>query len=219
MDKTASIGFSLSALQAVAYLDQSLIRRGSVGFNFDDLSQTKEEWQPSIDVGGTWNPTDYLRFSMMGKYLNRPSFGFIPLGEGKINGVPDFVPPAVIDQIRARLRAAQPKLELAPQGRASVAVFPMEGMTLTSDVDVTPNPTLINGADSQIMSVGGEQLFLERLLAARLGVYYDFELPSADPVPTIGLGVEYLGIGFGISGAYDFDESAGALSVGFGYTM
>jgi len=67
--------------------------------------------------------------------------------------------------------------------------------------------------------VGGEQLFLDRLLAGRLGVYYDFQLPGADPIPTIGFGVEYAGFSFDVAGAYDFDKSAGGLTVGFGYTM
>jgi hypothetical protein len=125
----------------------------------------------------------------------------------------------VLEQIRQQLVKAQGKFQLAPQGRSSFSVFPLEGMTISADVDVTPNPTFINGIDSQLMSVGGEQLFLDRLLAARLGVYYDFQLPGADPVPTVGFGVEYAGFSFDIAGAYDFDESAGGLAVGFGYHL
>ena len=44
-------------------------------------------------------------------------------------------------------------------------------------------------------------------------------LPGADPVPTIGIGTEYAGFSFDIAGAYDFQQSAGGLAVGFGYSM
>src|SRR5690606_24792423 len=141
------------------------------------------------------------------------------LSDVKIDGTPPGLPPEFLERIRTRLAESQGRFQLAPQGRASVAAYPIEGMTLTADVDVTPNPTFVRGADSQIMSVGGEQLFLDDMLAGRLGVYYDFLLPGSDPVPTIGFGVSFMGFSFDIAGAYDFDESAGALGVGFGYTM
>lgn len=219
-DETVTLGVTASALQGVVYVDRSFVQSSNTGIDFSkDYEQSRSAWDASVDAGMTWTPAPYLRFAMVGKYLNRPSFDVFDADDIKLNGVPPNLPPAILARAREQLAQLQSRFELAPQGRASVAAFPMEGMTVTSDVDVTPNATFIKGVDSQIMSVGGEQLFLDRLLAGRLGVYYDFQLPGADPVPTIGFGVEYVGFSFDIAGAYDFDKSAGGLAVGFGYTM
>lgn len=219
-DDTLSLGVTASALQGVVYLDRSFIRDGRAGIEFaKNYSSSRDAWDASVDVGGTWLPTPWLRFAIVGKYLNRPTFDLFDIDDLEIGGTPPNLPPQVLARIRERLAEAQGRFQLAPQGRASVAAYPLDGMTLTADVDVSPNQTFIKGIDSQIMSVGGEQLFLDRMLAGRIGVYYDFVLPGSDPVPTIGFGVEYAGFSFDIAGAYDFDESAGGLAVGFGYTM
>lgn len=219
-DDTVTLGVTASALQGVVYIDRSFVQDANTGIDFSkDYDQSRSSWDASVDAGMTWTPAPYLRFAMVGKYLNRPSFDAFDGDEIDINGVPPNLPPELLARVRERLAELQGRFELPPQGRASVAAFPIEGMTLSSDVDVSPNATFIKGVNSQIMSVGGEQLFLDRMLAGRLGVYYDFQLPGSDPVPTIGFGVEYAGFSFDIAGAYDFQKSAGGLAVGFGYTM
>ncbi len=219
-DDTLTLGVTASALQGVVYLDRSFVQKGDTGLEFiKGYDQSRSAWDASVDVGMNWNPEKWLRFGMVGKYLNRPTFDLFDLDDIKINGVPPNLPPEFLARVREQLAQAQSRFELAPQGRASVTAFPLDGMTVSADVDVSPNSTFVKGADSQIMSVGGEQLFLERLLAARIGLFYDFQLPNADPVPTIGFGVEYAGFSFDIAGAYDFQESAGGLGIGFGYTM
>lgn len=219
-DKTLTLGVTASAIQGVVYIDRSFVQEGSTGVeSFKDYDQSRSSWDASVDVGMDWTPISWLRFGMVGKYLNRPTFDVFDASDIKINGVPPNLPPEFLARVRQQLADLQNRFQLAPQGRASVTAFPMEGMTVSADVDVTPNPTFVKGADSQIMSVGGEQLFFDRLLATRLGVYYDFMLPDADPVPTIGIGTEYAGFSFDIAGAYDFQKSAGGLAVGFGYSM
>jgi len=219
-DKTVTLGVTASALQGVVYLDRSFVQSSDTGLDFSkDYEQSESAWDASVDAGMTWTPAPYLRFAMVGKYLNRPSFNVFDADDIKLNGAPPNLPPEILARARARLAEIQSRFELAPQGRSSVAVFPIEGMTVAADVDVTPNATFIKGVDSQIVSVGGEQLFLDRLLAGRLGVYYDFQLPGADPIPTIGVGVEYAGFSFDIAGAYNFQQSAGGMAVGFGYSM
>jgi hypothetical protein len=219
-DKTLTLGVTASALQGVVYIDRSFIQDGDAGFDFSkDYEQSRSSWDASVDAGMTWTPAPYLRFAMVGKYLNRPSFANFSADDVKINGVPPNLPPEILERTRARLAELQSRFQLAPQGRASFAAFPMDGMTVTSDVDVTPNSTFIKDVNSQIVSVGGEQLFLDRMLAGRLGMYYDFQLPGADPVPTVGVGVAYAGFSFDIAGAYDFQKSAGGLGVEFGYSM
>lgn len=219
-DKTVTLGVTASALQGIVYLDRSFVQDADAGIDSStDYSQSRSSWDASVDAGMTWTPAPYLRFAMVGKYLNRPTFDVFDAEDIEIDGAPPNLPPGFLDRVRQRLAEVQSRFELAPQGRASVAAFPMDGMTITSDVDVTPNSTFIKGVNSQIMSVGGEQLFLDRMLAGRLGVYYDFQLPGSDPIPTIGVGVEYAGFSFDIAGAYNFDRSAGGLAVGFGYTM
>ena len=204
----------------MAYLDRSFIQEGSAGAEFaKDYSETRSAWDASVDAGMTWNPEPWLRFAMVGKNLNRPTFELFNFQDLKINGTPPNLPPEVLDKIRQQLAQAQGKFELAPQGRASVAAFPLDGTTVTADVDVAPNPTLVKGIDSQFVSVGGEQLFLDKMLAGRIGMYYDFTLPGTDPVPTIGVGTQLAGFSFDIAGAYNFRQSAGGLAVEFGYTM
>ncbi|MBY0277372.1 conjugal transfer protein TraF [Candidatus Binatia bacterium] len=219
-DKTLTLGVTASAIQGVVYIDRSFVQDSNTGVEFvKDYDQSRSSWDASVDVGMDWTPISWLRFGMVGKYLNRPTFDAFDASDIKINGVPPNLPPEFLARVRQQLADLQGRFQLAPQGRASVTAFPMEGMTVSADVDVTPNPTFVKDADSQIMSVGGEQLFFDRLLATRLGVYYDFTLPDAEPVPTIGLGTEYAGFSFDIAGAYDFQKSAGGLAVGFGYSM
>ena len=219
-DRTLSLGVTASAIQGVVYVDRTFVQSGDTGLEFvKDYDQSRSAWDASVDVGMDWTPISWLRFGMVGKYLNRPTFDVFSASDIKIDGVPPNLPPEYLERVKQQLADVQNRFQLAPQGRASVTAFPMEGMTLSADVDVTPNPTFVKGADSQLMSVGGEQLFFDRLLATRLGLYYDFVLPGADPVPTIGVGTEYAGFSFDIAGAYDFQQSAGGLAVGFGYSM
>jgi len=219
-DKTLSLGVTASALEGVVYFDRSFVQGSRTGWEFaKDFDGSRSDWDASVDVGATWLPTPWLRFAIVGKYLNRPTFDIVDFSNVGINGAPPGVPPELVERIREQLAQAGERFQLSPQGRTSFAVYPLDGMTVTADVDVAPNPTFIKNIDSQIMSVGGEQLFFDDILATRLGVYYDFVLPGSDPVPTIGLGAAYAGFSFDISGAYDFDRSAGGLAVGFGYTL
>lgn len=214
-----ALGVNVKVTQGVVYFDASTLADSETGLDFlKGYSKTNDDWEPSVDVGAIWNPTRWLRFGMVGKYLNRPTFDIFPDEDTLISKIQNRLPPGV--QIPPQfLERVQRKLQLAPQGRASVSVFPIEGMTLSADADVTPNPTFVHDNDSQIISVGGEQLFFDRILAARLGVYYDFVAPNSNPVPSIGVGVEFAGFSFDLGGAYDFDKENAALGVGFGYHL
>jgi hypothetical protein len=219
-DKTLTLGVTASAIEGVVYADRSFIQEGHTGLEFvKDYDVSRSAWNAAVDAGMTWTPVDWLRVAMVGKDLNRPTFNVLNEQDLKIDGTPPNLPPDILARIREKLAAAAPRFELAPQGRASASAFPMDGMTLSTDVDVTPNPTFVKGADSQILSLGGEQLFLDQMLAARIGMYYDFQLPGQDPVPTVGFGVALAGFSFDLGGAYDFQKSAGGLAIEFGYTL
>jgi outer membrane protein OmpA-like peptidoglycan-associated protein len=218
-DRTLSIGVTAKAIQGIVYLDRSTIQRGDTSINFiKDFSSSLSDWDAGVDVGVSWAPLDWLRIGAIGKNLNTPSFNLFNAQTVEIGGLPPDLPPAIEDEIRQQLARNSNSIELAPQGRAGVAFFPLDGMTLSGDIDLAPNPTFVKGIDSQIVSAGAEQLFFDDILATRLGIYSDFGSESPDPVPSFGIGVSWLGISADFAGAYDFQRSAGGLAFGIGYT-
>ncbi len=96
-----------------------------------------------IDVGAIYRPSSWLRFGVVAKDINQPTFD-APGGE---------------------------ELKLSPQVRGGVAVNPYSSLTLTADVDATSNKTFVPGVKSQVLSLGVEQTILSEFLSFRVGAF------------------------------------------------
>jgi hypothetical protein len=97
--------------------------------------------------------------------------------------------------------------------RGGVAVNPYSSLTLTSDVDITSNRTLVPGVKSQVLSLGAEQTILTEFLSFRLGTFKNMQDAKTPFTPTAGLGLRFYAFRLDLGGGYDFREK-GALASG-----
>ena len=184
-DKTFSIGFTAKAIQGAAYNGiQNLVGGQDVKLS-DSFGKAKISTAFGIDVGAIYRPSSWLRFGVVAKDLNQPEFD-----------APDGT-----------------KMKLGPQVRGGVAVNPYSSLTLTSDVDITSNQTLVPGVKSQVLSLGAEQTILTEFLSFRIGAFKNMKDATTPFTPTAGLGLRIFAFRLDLGGGYDFREQ-GALASG-----
>jgi hypothetical protein len=89
-------------------------------------------------------------------------------------------------------------------------------MTITADMDITSNQTLVPGLKSQVLSLGMEQTVLSEFLSFRVGTYKNVQDAGSIFTPTAGLGVRIYSFRMDLAGGYDFDKgdaiASGALA-------
>ena len=132
-----------------------------------------------------YRPFSWLRFGVVGKDINQPTFDAPGGGEFK----------------------------LTPQVRGGVAVNPYSSLTLTFDGDITSNRALIPGIKSRVLSLGAEQTILSQFISLRVGALKNVEDASSAVTPTAGFGIRFFALRVDIGGGYDFRER-GALASG-----
>jgi len=184
-DKTFSIGITAKAIQGAAYNGtQSLVGGQDVKL-LDNFGKAKISTAFGIDVGAIYRPSSWLRFGVVAKDINQPEFD-----------APDGT-----------------KMKLGPQVRGGVAVNPYSSLTLTSDVDITSNQTLVPGVKSQVLSLGAEQTILTEFLSFRIGAFKNMKDAQTPFTPTAGFGLRFYALRIDVGGGYDFREQ-GALASG-----
>jgi hypothetical protein len=183
-DRTLAIGVTGKIIQGAAYAGTATIRNGEDLSLTDDLGKAKTTTAFGIDVGALYRPSSWLRVGIVAKDINQPSFNAPGGGEFK----------------------------LTPQVRGGVALNPWETLTLTADVDVTKNRTLVPDVKSQVISVGAEQTILSELLSLRLGAFKNTADANSYITPTAGLGVRLFALRVDVGGGYDFRERGALVS-------
>jgi hypothetical protein len=116
-DKTFSIGVTGKIIQGAAYNNRTNLQGGQDPSLFNNFGQAKISTSYGIDVGAMYRPSSWLRFGVVAKDINQPSFD----APGGL------------------------QYKLTPQVRGGVAVSPWSTMTITADMDVTSNQTLVPG--------------------------------------------------------------------------
>lgn len=183
-DKTFAIGVTGKVIQGAAYTGTANIDGNDVKLS-DDFGKAKITTRFGIDAGAMYRPSSWLRVGVVAKDINQPAFT-----------APDGS-----------------KYELNPQVRGGVAVNPYSTLTLTGDVDITANRTLVPGLKSQLLSLGGEQTIFSEFVSLRLGVFKDMKDAQSPFTPTAGFGLRIYSFRLDIGGGYDFREG-GALASG-----
>lgn len=185
-DRTFAIGVTGKIIQGAAYTGTSTIRGGGDDVSFtNDLGKAKISTAFGIDIGAIYRPSSWLRFGIVAKDINQPTFDSNVAGEFK----------------------------LTPQVRGGVAVNPWETMTVTFDADITSNRALIPDTKSQVFSLGAEQTILSEFLSLRLGAFKNVQDASSPVTPTAGFGIRLFALRVDVGGGYDFRER-GALASG-----
>lgn len=185
-DRTFAVGITGKFIQGAAYTSTTAIRGASDDVKvFDELGRAKISTALGIDIGAMYRPASWLRFGVVAKDINAPTFD-APNGE---------------------------KFKLDPQVRAGVAFNPYSSLTLSLDADLTSNKTLTPGVKSQLLSLGAEQTILSELLSFRVGAFKNMQDAQTPFIPTAGFGLRLLALRVDIGGGYDFRDQA-ALATG-----
>ena len=183
-DKTFSIGVTGKVIQGAAYNGSTTLTGGTNVSLTDNFGKPTISTAFGIDVGAIYRPSSWLRFGLVAKDLNQPTFD-VPGGE---------------------------ELKLGPQVRGGVAVNPYSSLTLTADVDATSNKTFIPGIKSQVLSLGAEQTIFSEFLSFRVGAFKNMQDTGTPFTPTAGLGLRIFAFRMDVGGGYDFRERGALIS-------
>ncbi len=183
-DKTFSIGVTGKIIQGVAYSGNAAIQGGNEINVSDNFGKGTISTAFGIDVGAIYRPSSWLRFGLVAKDINQPTFDDVGGGE----------------------------LKLGPQVRGGVAVNPYSSLTLTADVDATSNKTFVPGVKSQVLSLGAEQTIFSEFLSFRLGAFKNMKDAGTPFTPTAGLGLRLFAFRADVGGGYDFREQGALIS-------
>jgi hypothetical protein len=183
-DKMFSIGVTGKILQGAAYSGNMALTGGRDVSITDNFGKPTISTAFGIDVGAIYRPSSWLRFGLVAKDINQPTFNDVGGGE----------------------------LKLGPQVRGGVAINPYSSLTLTADVDATSNKTFVPGVKSQVLSLGAEQTIFSEFLSFRLGAFKNMKDAGTPFTPTAGLGLRIFAFRADVGGGYDFREQGALVS-------
>ncbi len=190
-DKTFSIGITAKVIQGAAYNGSTELKGGSGVSTTDHFGKPNISTTYGIDIGAIYRPSSWVRFGVVAKDINKPTFDAAGGGE----------------------------LKLEPQVRVGVAINPYSTLTLTADVDATSNKTFVPGVKSQLLSLGLEQTILSEFLSFRIGTFKNMQDASTPFVPTAGLGIRWFNFRADAGGGYDFREKGALVSASISLTF
>ncbi|TKB93371.1 MAG: hypothetical protein E8D40_04575 [Nitrospira sp.] len=190
-DKTFSIGITAKVIQGAAYNGSTDLTGGSGVSTTDHFGKPNISTTYGIDLGAIYRPSSWVRFAVVAKDINKPTFD----------------------------AAGGSKLTLEPQVRFGVAINPYSSLTLSADVDATSNKTFVPGVKSQLLSLGLEQTILSEFLSFRIGTFKNMQDASTPFVPTAGLGIRWFNFRADAGGGYDFREKGALVSASISLTF
>ncbi len=190
-DKTFAIGVTGKIIQGAAYNNTISLQGGANPSPFNNFGQAAISTSYGVDVGAMYRPSSWLRFGVVGKDLNQPTFD----APGGL------------------------EYKMTPQVRGGMAVNPWSTMTITADMDITSNHTLTPGLKSQVLSLGMEQTILSEFLSFRVGTYKNVQDAGSIFTPTAGLGIRIYSFRLDIAGGYDFNEGGAVASGALAWTF
>lgn len=184
-DKRFSVGVTGKVIQGAAYNTTTALQGGVDPNLLDNFGRAEISTSYGVDLGAMYRPSSWLKFGAVAKDINQPTFD----APGGL------------------------QYKLTPQIRGGVAVNPWSTMTITADMDITANQTLVPGLKSQVLSLGMEQTILSEFLSFRVGTYKNVRDAGSIFTPTAGLGLRMYSFRLDVAGGYDFDNG-GAIASG-----
>jgi hypothetical protein len=183
-DKTFAIGITAKVIQGAAYSGSVGLQGGSGVTITNHFGKPEISTTYGIDLGAIYRPISWIRFGIVAKDINKPVFDDTGGGE----------------------------IKLEPQVRSGLALNPWSTLTLTADVDITKNKTLVPGVKSQLLSFGAEQTFLSEFISLRIGTFKNMQDATTPFIPTAGLGLRLFFLRADLGGGYDFREQGALVS-------
>jgi hypothetical protein len=188
-DKTFSVGITGKIIQGAAYNTTTNLQGGVDPNLSDNFGKAEISTSYGIDLGAMYRPSSWLKFGVVAKDINQPTFD----APGGL------------------------QYKLTSQVRGGVAVNPWSTMTITADMDITSNQTLVPGLKSQVLSLGMEQTILSEFLSLRVGTYKNVHDAGSIFTPTAGLGMRIFSFRLDLAGGYDFNEGGAVASGALGW--
>ena len=183
-DKTFAVGVTAKIIQGAAYSGSVGLQGGSGVTITNHFGKPEISTSYGIDLGAIYKPASWIRFGIVAKDINKPVFDDTGGGE----------------------------IKLEPQVRGGMALNPWSTLTLTADVDITKNKTLVPGVKSQLLSLGAEQTFLSEFISLRIGTFKNMQDAATPFIPTAGLGLRMFFLRADLGGGYDFREQGALVS-------
>ncbi len=190
-DKRFSVGVTGKIIQGAAYNTTTALQGGVDPNLLDNFGKAEISTSYGIDFGAMYRPSSWLKFGVVAKDINQPTFD----APGGL------------------------QYKLTPQVRGGVAVNPWSTMTITADMDITANQTLVPGLKSQVLSLGMEQTILSEFLSIRVGTYKNVKDAGSIFTPTAGIGLRMYSFRLDLGGGYDFDEGGAIASGALAWTF
>lgn len=184
-DKRFSVGVTGKVIQGAAYNTTTNLQGGVDPNLSDNFGKAEISTSYGIDLGAMYRPSSWLKFGVVAKDINQPTFD----APGGL------------------------QYKLTSQVRGGVAVNPWSTMTITADMDITSNQTLVPGLKSQVLSLGMEQTILSEFLSLRVGTYKNVQDAGSIFTPTAGIGMRIYSFRLDLAGGYDFNKG-GAIASG-----
>jgi hypothetical protein len=184
-DKRFSVGVTGKVIQGAAYNTTTNLQGGVDPNLSDNFGKAQISTSYGIDLGAMYRPSSWLKFGVVAKDINQPTFD----APGGL------------------------QYKLTSQVRGGVAVNPWSTMTITADMDITSNQTLVPGLKSQVLSLGMEQTILSEFLSLRVGTYKNVQDAGSIFTPTAGIGMRIYSFRLDLAGGYDFNKG-GAIASG-----
>jgi len=190
-DKRFSVGVTGKVIQGATYNTTTTLQGGVDPNLLDNFGKADISTSYGIDLGAMYRPSSWLKFGVVAKDINQPTFD----APGGL------------------------QYKLTPQVRGGMAVNPWSTMTISADMDITSNQTLVPGLKSQVLSLGMEQTILSEFLSFRVGTYKNVQDAGSIFTPTAGIGMRMYAFRLDLGGGYDFNEggaiASGALALTF----
>jgi hypothetical protein len=191
LDKRFSVGVTGKVIQGAAYNTTTNLQGGVDPNLLDNFGKAEISTSYGIDLGAMYRPSSWLKFGVVAKDINQPTFD----APGGL------------------------QYKLTPQVRGGMAVNPWSTMTITADMDITSNQTLVPGLKSQVLSLGMEQTILSEFLSFRVGTYKNVKDAGSIFTPTAGIGLRIYSFRLDVGGGYDFNEGGAIASGALAWTF
>jgi hypothetical protein len=190
-DKRFSVGVTGKVIQGAAYNTTTNLQGGVDPNLLDNFGKAEISTSYGIDLGAMYRPSSWLKFGVVAKDINQPTFD----APGGL------------------------QYKLTPQVRGGMAVNPWSTMTITADMDITSNMTLVPGLKSQVLSLGMEQTILSEFLSLRVGTYKNVQDAGSIFTPTAGIGLRIYSFRLDLASGYDFNEGGAIASGALAWTF
>jgi hypothetical protein len=178
------------------YYQQEVLQNTEFPPNFQNAA-SQYSLQPGVDLGVLWDADRTLtwmpmrpRVGVTARNITNPRFD----QPSSVASAPACAPGEASSNNSCVLLAQPSRLSLGQQVRAGAALSPLHFWTITADVDLDDNPTLVSGYNSRMAGLGTEIDVFDKAwlnIPLRAGIERNFGEAGSPDVITAGFGLNF----------------------------